>query len=212
MYAAAKPAARGIVRCPTGGLPTCRGFTGALLSPVRPPTFSHRTAPASTLAAPRPTAAPVPRVIVPALRPIPRSRRRARPSGGLSRRIPRRQHMVDTLKLRMLSSEQVGTMREKCLELLATMGMRIDHDGALGILAEAGADVDRETHVVKFPAELVESAVKTVPGDLVVKGADPRHDLPIPHPDGLFYTSTNVQSMLHHDVESKRFEDNSVAR
>ena len=120
--------------------------------------------------------------------------------------------MGDTLKLRMLSSEQVGTMREKCLELLATMGMRIDHDGALGILAEAGADVDRETHVVKFPAELVESAVKTVPGELVVKGADPRHDLPIPHPDGLFYTSTNVQSMLHHDVESKRFEDNSVAR
>jgi trimethylamine---corrinoid protein Co-methyltransferase len=120
--------------------------------------------------------------------------------------------MGDTLRLRMLTPEQVTTMREKCLDLLATVGMRIDHDGALDILAEAGADVDRDTHVVKFPAELIEAAVETVPGEMVVKGADPRHDLPIPHPAGLFYTSTNVQSMLHHDVETKRFEDNSVAR
>ena len=83
--------------------------------------------------------------------------------------------MGDTLKLRLLTSDQVSTMREKCLYLLATLGMRIDHDGALALLAEAGADVDRETHVVKFPADLVEAALATVPRELVVKGADPSH-------------------------------------
>ena len=120
--------------------------------------------------------------------------------------------MGDTLRLRLLSTDQVGTMREKCLYLLATLGMRIDHDGALGILAEAGADVDRETHVVKFPVEFVEAALKTVPRELVVKGADAAHDCPIPHPAGLFYSCTNIQSMLHHDVDSGRFEDNTAAR
>jgi len=120
--------------------------------------------------------------------------------------------MGDTLKLRLLSSDQVSTMREKCLYLLSTMGMRIDHDGALDILAGAGADVDRETHVVRFPVDLIETAIASVPGELTVKGADASHDCPIPHPEGLFYSCTNIQSMLHHDVDSKRFEDNTAAR
>ena len=117
--------------------------------------------------------------------------------------------MGDTLKLRLLSSDQVSTMREKCLYLLSTLGMRIDHDGALDLLADAGADVDRETHVVSFPVDLIETALATVPRELIVKGADPSHDCPIPHPAGLFYSCTNIQSMLHHDVDSKRFEDNT---
>lgn len=120
--------------------------------------------------------------------------------------------MGDRLKLSLLSSDEVSTMREKCLYLLARQGMRIDHDGVLAILADAGADVDRQTHVVRFPAELVEAALSTVPAELTVKGAEERHDCRIPHPDGLFYTSTNVQSMLHHDPKTGRFEDNSAAR
>ena len=103
-------------------------------------------------------------------------------------------------------------MREKCLYLLSTMGMRIDHAGALEVLAAAGADVDRDTHVVRFPVDLIETAIASVPAELTVKGADPRHDCPIPHPEGLFYSCTNIQSMLHHDVDSKRFEDNTAAR
>ena len=116
------------------------------------------------------------------------------------------------LKLSLLSSDEVSTMREKCLYLLAKQGMRIDHDGVLAILAEAGADVDRETHVVRFPAEFAEGALKTVPRQLTVKGADPKHDCRIPHPGGLFYSCTNIQSMLHHDPDTGRFEDNSAKR
>ena len=120
--------------------------------------------------------------------------------------------MGDTLKLRMLSSEQVGIMRDKCLYLLSTMGMKIDHEGVLGLLTGAGAEVDRETRVARFPVDLIETALKTVPAELTVKGADPRHDCPIPHPGGLFYSCTNIQSMLHHDPDSGRFEDNSAQR
>ena len=57
-YAAAGRAARGIVRCLTGRLPPCRRSTGSPRNPVRPRTFSRPTAPASTLAARRPIAAP----------------------------------------------------------------------------------------------------------------------------------------------------------
>ena len=98
------------------------------------PTSSRPTAPASTPAVPRPLVA---RRARRGRRhsPSPHARQSS-PDGGPLRRIPRRHHMGDTLKLRLLSSDQVSTMREKCLYLLSTMGMRIDHDGALGILAE----------------------------------------------------------------------------
>ena len=57
---------------------------------------------------------------------------------------------------------------------------------------------------MRFPADLIETALQTVPKELTVKGAEERHDCPIPHPDGLFYSCTNIQSMLHHDVDSGR--------
>jgi trimethylamine--corrinoid protein Co-methyltransferase len=112
----------------------------------------------------------------------------------------------------MLSSEEVSTMREKCLYLLSKQGMKIDHEGVLALLDDAGAEVNHESRVVRFPVEFAEAAIKTVPGDLIVKGADPKHDCPIPHPGGLFYSCTNIQSMLHHDPDTGRFEDNSAQR
>ena len=39
--------------------------------------------------------------------------------------------MEDTLKLRLLSTDEVATIREKCLLLLSQMGMKIDHAAAL---------------------------------------------------------------------------------
>jgi|GEM_PF-686381 len=120
--------------------------------------------------------------------------------------------MEDTLKLRLLSTGEVDTIREKCLLLLSQMGMKVDHAAVLKRLDEAGAEVDHETRVVKFPVELVEKAVETVPRELVVKGAEEKHDCAIPHPDGFFYGCTNIQSMLHWDPDTRRFEDNSVER
>ena len=120
--------------------------------------------------------------------------------------------MGDRLQIRMLSSEEVSTMREQCLYLLSEQGMKIDHQRVLAILDDAGADVDHETRVVRFPADFAEAAIKSVPTELTVKGADPKHDCPIPHPAGLFYSCTNIQSMLHHDPATGRFEDNSARR
>ncbi|MBM3147277.1 MAG: trimethylamine methyltransferase family protein, partial [Actinobacteria bacterium] len=120
--------------------------------------------------------------------------------------------MQDTLKLRLLSTDEVATIREKCLLLLSQMGMRVDHEGVLKLLDQAGAQVDWDTRDVRFPVDLIESAITTVPGDLTVKGAEERHDCRIPHPDGLFYGCTNIQSMLHWDPDEKRFVDNSAER
>jgi trimethylamine---corrinoid protein Co-methyltransferase len=120
--------------------------------------------------------------------------------------------MGDRLTLRLLSSEEVSTIREKCLFLLSTMGMKVDHEPVLKLLAEAGADVDLETRVVRFPVDLIETALGTVPHEITIRGAEERRDCHIPHPEGMFHTCTNIQSMLHHDPETGRFEDNSVKR
>jgi trimethylamine--corrinoid protein Co-methyltransferase len=115
--------------------------------------------------------------------------------------------MGDRLRLRLLSSDEVGLFREKCLSILSRQGVKVDHYEVLGILAEAGAEVDRASRQVRFPVDFIETALAAAPSTVTIKGADERHDCPIPHPGGLFYTSTNVQSMLRHDPDTKRFED-----
>ena len=72
--------------------------------------------------------------------------------------------MGDTLKLRLLSSDQVSTMREKCLYLLATHGhedrprRRARHPGR----APAPTSTARRTSC-SFPVDLVEAALATRP-------------------------------------------------
>ncbi len=115
--------------------------------------------------------------------------------------------MGDALKLRLLSTDEVWKIYEKCLHILSMQGVKVDHEGVLAILDEAGAEVDDETRRVRFPTDLVEMALRSAPKEVTIKGADERYDCPIPHADGLFYTSTNVQSMLRHNPDTRRFED-----
>ena len=62
--------------------------------------------------------------------------------------------------IELLTFEEMQLIHDKSLELLASPGLYIDHDGTLDALEEAGATVGRSERIVRMPGELVEDAVR----------------------------------------------------
>lgn len=60
----------------------------------------------------------------------------------------------------ILSQEEVGKIHDASLKILEEIGMKIEHERMLNCLAAAGANVDFNTMVVKFPRNVVEGCVK----------------------------------------------------
>ena len=71
--------------------------------------------------------------------------------------------MAENLRLKVLSEQEVSTIYEKCLHILANKGVKVDHLEGLNILDKAGAQVNFENQQVRFPKDIVESALKSVP-------------------------------------------------
>jgi trimethylamine:corrinoid methyltransferase-like protein len=115
--------------------------------------------------------------------------------------------MAGSLRIEPLSQSEIASIYEKCVHVLSTYGVKVDHERSLEELAAAGAAVDRETQQVRFSREAIEAAIAAAPRELTVKGGEARHDLQLPHPSGSFYTSTCIQSMLYHDPETQSFRD-----
>jgi len=82
--------------------------------------------------------------------------------------------------LRALSEEEIAQFHERTLHILATVGMRVDTSQGRDILRDAGADVDDDTRIVRFPASLVEESLKQVPRELTLGGRRPGWSHPMP--------------------------------
>jgi len=69
--------------------------------------------------------------------------------------------MRPTLKL--LTPELVGQIVSEAVELLRDPGVRVHNDDALALLAEAGADVDRNARLARISEPIVRRALATAP-------------------------------------------------
>ena len=65
--------------------------------------------------------------------------------------------------VRVLSDELVGRIVDEALALLREPGVRVHNEEALGLLAEAGAEVDRSNLVVRIPERIVREALASTP-------------------------------------------------
>lgn len=83
------------------------------------------------------------------------------------------------LHLDILSPEDVRRIHEATLEVIEKTGIRFPSARALEIWHAHGATVDRETMVVKAPADLLEKALKTAPPAYSLAARDPGQDLPM---------------------------------
>ncbi len=72
---------------------------------------------------------------------------------------------------------EVEALHEASLRLLAEVGVRVPSRRALHLLHDAGAEVNAEAEVVRFPRALVEEAVARAPRDGLLAGRDPAADV-----------------------------------
>lgn len=118
--------------------------------------------------------------------------------------------MSGRLSAQLLSKNEVSSIYEKCLTILSTHGVKVDYERGLKFLDKAGAQVDFKSQMVKFPVDMIESALKTVPHEVTVKGAHEKRDCVVPDPKESFYTLTCVQSMLYYNPDTDEFDDVTV--
>jgi len=73
-------------------------------------------------------------------------------------------------QLQVLSEDERAQVHELTLDLLSTTGLRVDTRRGRSILAEAGAQVDGLTSMVRFPRALVESSLLAAPRQFALGG------------------------------------------
>jgi trimethylamine--corrinoid protein Co-methyltransferase len=83
------------------------------------------------------------------------------------------------LKLEILTPEEVQRIHTATLDIIETTGVRFPSPRALEIWAAHGAQVDRDSCVVKVPGHIIEAALKQAPAVYPLAARDPSQDLPL---------------------------------
>jgi trimethylamine--corrinoid protein Co-methyltransferase len=80
-------------------------------------------------------------------------------------------------RLQVLSEDERHQVHERSLHILANTGVRVDTERGRQFLGRAGAEVDEETHIVRFSQGLVEEALRLAPKGFTLGARRPGCDL-----------------------------------
>ena len=90
------------------------------------------------------------------------------PQKGFTRKYP---------PLKILSEEQVNSIKRSSLDVLENVGIRFDSDKALGIFEANRCKVNHKEKIVKIPPDIVEESLRKSPSSFRLKSRDPKDDL-----------------------------------
>ena len=86
---------------------------------------------------------------------------------------------LDGMGITAFAEDELEAVHLATLEVLEQAGVWVEDDGALDIFADGRCKVDRETHVVKIPPDVVEEAIRRAPATFRLCGRDPANDVPL---------------------------------
>lgn len=92
-------------------------------------------------------------------------------------------------RLQYLSDEQLDKLQDATLHILETIGVKFPSEKALKVFADHGAQVDKNTQIVKMKRDLVFKAIKSVPRYFVMGARVREYDLHLE--DGTTYFTTD---------------------
>ena len=95
----------------------------------------------------------------------------------MNRRSHSTRSNAEGLGLWPLTDDELDDIYLGALEVLERAGLKVQDPDCIDIFADAGCKVDRETHIVRFPPEVVEDAVNVSPARIRLCGRDPKHDV-----------------------------------
>jgi trimethylamine--corrinoid protein Co-methyltransferase len=144
--------------------------------------------------------------------PAPTSERRA------SRRAQRKRLPIESVPFKplknflppvqMLNEEQVEQLHRASMHIVENIGIRFMDAEALDIWAQAGADVNRSTQVVKIDRALLLALVDKAPAEFTLRARNPAKNLPVGGNHTIFSVTSGVPFV--NDLERGR-RDGSVA-
>jgi trimethylamine--corrinoid protein Co-methyltransferase len=105
-------------------------------------------------------------------------------------------------RLEVLEESEVDEVHETSLRILEGTGVVFRHISALEELKEAGAVVDFEKGLVKFPQSLVVDAVAKAPGTVTLAGRTPDKDLVIGDGARTFFGTLGTAPLVR-DLETR---------
>jgi trimethylamine--corrinoid protein Co-methyltransferase len=79
----------------------------------------------------------------------------------------------------ILSADQVETIIETALQVLANQGMRFLQPTSRKMMQEAGAEVDEAEMIVRFDPDLVREKLQHAPAEFELRARNPEHDLKV---------------------------------
>jgi len=88
-------------------------------------------------------------------------------------------------KLTVLSTDEIELIHSASMELLSTVGIKIDAQDVRELLQEKGAIINDNTKFVKFPENFIEEQIKKVPSSFKLHG-----------PDGSFNFEVNTHNTI----------------
>jgi len=86
------------------------------------------------------------------------------------------------LSCQFLSDDERRRIHADSLKILSEVGVAFRSATARKILADNGARVDADSHIVSIPEEMVAQALKTAPGSFVLGARNAEFDFPMPSP------------------------------
>ena len=112
-------------------------------------------------------------------------------------------------RITYLSAAEKEFIHAQTLDVLANVGIAYNTPQAIDLLAEAGAEVDRETMRAKLSWELIESCLKTVPDTVLLAGRRPEFDRVLGEWP-LHTTTDGIQTYVYDDLTGVRREGTSA--
>ena len=82
----------------------------------------------------------------------------------------------DGLGFQVFSEDELNQIHLATLKVLEHTGLFFDDEEALEVLDGGGAVIDKKTRVAKFPAHVVEDAIRSAPSTILLAGRNPKHD------------------------------------
>jgi trimethylamine--corrinoid protein Co-methyltransferase len=111
---------------------------------------------------------------------------------------------------RFLTREDMQKIHEQTLLVLEHTGIGVDDEGALRMLADGGAKVDQQAKTVRFPADLIERCLASVPRRITLAGRNPERDFVL-EPGGKMRTRNAGGMTQIHDPESGKIRSATLA-
>jgi trimethylamine--corrinoid protein Co-methyltransferase len=94
----------------------------------------------------------------------------------LKRNIYAGKSLSGGLGLKVFTDDELDDIHLATLEVLEKTGLLFDDDEALEVLHGGGAVIDKKNKIAKFPAYVVEDAIRSAPSKILLAGRNPKND------------------------------------